>query len=75
MYTLDVCNPCLVAVHYGDTSWAYPHEEETLSAIMARVEELGNPYIDLPGDEDSPSFSRCEICDQWADTYEVSLGD
>ena len=42
---------------------------------MARVEELGNPYIDLPGDEDSPSFSRCEICDQWADTYAVTADD
>ena len=75
MYTLDVCNTCLVALHYGDTSWAYPHEEETLSAIMARVEELGNPYIDLPGDEDSPSFYQCAICDQMTETYEIALGD
>ena len=75
MNTLDVCNTCLVAVYYGDTSWAYPHEDETLAAIMARVEELGSPYIDLPGDDDSPSFSRCEICDQWADTYAVTADD
>ena len=75
MSTLDVCNACLVAIHYGDTSWAYPYEDETLDQIMSRVEELGSPYIDLPGDDDSPSFYRCAICDQMTDTYEVSLGD
>ena len=72
MDTLDVCNTCLVAIHYGDT---YPHGVETLAAIMARVEELGAPYFDLPGDDDSPSFYRCAICDQKTDTYEVSLSD
>ena len=75
MSTLDVCNACLVAIHYGDTSWAYPYEDKTLDQIMSRVEELGSPYIDLPGDDDSPSFYRCAICDQMTDTYEVSLGD
>ena len=75
MNTLDVCNACLVAIHYGDTSWAFPYEDKTLDQIMSRVEELGSPYIDLPGDDDSPSFYRCAICDQMTDTYEVSLGD
>ena len=75
MSTLDVCNACLVAIHYGDTSWAFPYEDKTLDQIMSRVEELGAPYIDLPGDDDSPSFYRCAICDQMTDTYEVSLGD
>ena len=75
MNTLDVCNDCLVAIHYGDTSWAYPYEDETLDQIMSRVEELGAPYIGIPGDDDSPSFYRCAICDQMTDTYEVSLGD
>ena len=75
MSTFDVCNACLVAIHYGDTSWAYPYEDETLDQIMSRVEELGAPYIDLPGDDDSPSFYHCAICDQMTDTYEISLGD
>ena len=75
MNTLDVCNACLVAIHYGDTSWAYPYEDETLDQIMSRVEGLGAPYIDLPGDDDSPSLYRCAICDQMTDTYEVSLDD
>lgn len=67
METLDVCNTCLVAIHYGDASW--------LAAIMARVEELGSPYIDLPGDDDSPSFCQCAICDRMTDTYEVAISD
>ena len=39
MNTLDVCNVCLVAIHCGDTSWAYPYEDETLDQIMSRVED------------------------------------
>ena len=44
MNTLDVCNACLVAIHYGDTSWAYPYEDDSRFYRCAICDQMTDTY-------------------------------
>ena len=50
MSTLDVCNACLVAIHYGDTSWAYPYEDDSSFYRCAICDQMTDTYEVSLGD-------------------------